>query len=160
MIQGRLVEFMSFFKLTAVVLAENIGVQPSSVSHILSGRNKPSLDFVNKLLSRYPQVSFDWLVNGKGNMLKTENESRESPNLFSESESSYRAPEEPQTEQEISESKMPAPDARRRKSIAKIPKTDAKEADKPQNSTLAKTISRIIVFYSDNTFEEFGPKND
>lgn len=160
MIQGRLVEFMSFFKLTAVVLAENIGVQPSSVSHILSGRNKPSLDFVNKLLSRYPQVSFDWLVNGKGNMLKTENESRESPNLFSESESSYRAPEELQTEQETSESKMPAPDARRRKSMAKIPKTDAKEADKPQNSTLAKTISRIIVFYSDNTFEEFGPRND
>ena len=76
-------ELMSHFKVTALELANNIGVQPSSVSHILSGRNKPSLDFVNKLLDKYPQVNFDWLVNGRGNMLKSSGEEESGRNLFS-----------------------------------------------------------------------------
>ncbi|MDP4223940.1 MAG: helix-turn-helix transcriptional regulator, partial [Bacteroidota bacterium] len=45
-----------------------IGVQPSGISHILSGRNKPSLDFVLKMLERYPFISTEWLLFGKGSM--------------------------------------------------------------------------------------------
>jgi len=50
--------------------ADEIQVQRSSVSHVLSGRNKPSLDFVLKILSTYPEVSSEWLMFGKGQMLK------------------------------------------------------------------------------------------
>ena len=46
--------------------AEKIGVQRSSISHILSGRNKPSLEFVLKVLSSFPEVELYWLLNGKG----------------------------------------------------------------------------------------------
>jgi transcriptional regulator with XRE-family HTH domain len=46
--------------------AEKIGVQRSSISHVLSGRNKPSLDFVLKVLKAYPEVNLYWLLNGKG----------------------------------------------------------------------------------------------
>lgn len=46
--------------------ADEIGVQRSSMSHLLNGRNKPSLDFVMKLVDTYPEVGLDWLLKGKG----------------------------------------------------------------------------------------------
>lgn len=57
--------------LTASKFADEIGVQRSSISHILSGRNLPSLDFVQKVLKTYPEINSDWLLNGNGPMTKT-----------------------------------------------------------------------------------------
>lgn len=54
--------------LTAKQFAEEIGVQPSGMSHILSGRNNPSLDFVMKVMRRYPEIDINWLMSGKGEM--------------------------------------------------------------------------------------------
>ncbi len=59
---------------TSSQFAEEIGVQPSGVSHVLSGRNKPSLDFVLKMLSTYRDLSSDWLLFGKGEIYRSENE--------------------------------------------------------------------------------------
>lgn len=53
---------------TASKFAEMLGVQPSNISHILSGRNKPSLDFIIKVVEAFPDISLDWLIFGKGNM--------------------------------------------------------------------------------------------
>lgn len=49
---------------TAAALAEKIGVQRSSFSHLISGRNKPSLDLLMRLHEAYPEYSLDWLVFG------------------------------------------------------------------------------------------------
>ena len=62
----RLQKVIDFYGLSASSFAEKIGVQRSSISHILSGRNKPSLDFVMKVLASYPEVELYWLLNGKG----------------------------------------------------------------------------------------------
>ena len=62
----RLEKIMSFYSLSASSFADKIGVQRSSISHILSGRNKPSLEFVMKVLSPFPEVDLYWLLNGKG----------------------------------------------------------------------------------------------
>ncbi|WP_100611525.1 helix-turn-helix domain-containing protein [Confluentibacter lentus] len=62
----RLQEVIDFYGESASSFAEKIGVQRSSISHILSGRNKPSLDFVLKILSTYQEVELYWLLNGKG----------------------------------------------------------------------------------------------
>lgn len=70
MIQERILKIMSNYGLNAGQFAEKLGVQPSSISHILSGRNKPSLDFVTKLLNSFPQIDYMWLVMGKGSMMK------------------------------------------------------------------------------------------
>ena len=51
--------------LTASAFADKIGVQRSNVSHVLSGRNKPSYEFIEKLLNAFPNVSSDWLILGK-----------------------------------------------------------------------------------------------
>lgn len=54
--------------ITARQFAEQIGIQPSGMSHILSGRNNPSLDFVLKVVKRWPEVNINWLMLGKGEM--------------------------------------------------------------------------------------------
>ena len=66
----RLKKVMKFYDETASSFAEKIEVQRSSISHILSGRNKPSLDFVMKVLHSYPEVDLYWLMNGKGQFPK------------------------------------------------------------------------------------------
>lgn len=68
----RLQKVIDFYGESASSFAEKIGVQRSSISHILSGRNKPSLDFVLKILSTYPEVELYWLLNGKGSFPKNE----------------------------------------------------------------------------------------
>ena len=62
----RLHKVMDYYGESASSFAEKIGVQRSSISHILSSRNKPSLDFVLKVLSAFPEVDLYWLFNGKG----------------------------------------------------------------------------------------------
>lgn len=54
--------------ITARQFAEEIGIQPSGISHILSGRNNPSLDFVMKVIKRWPEINISWLMFGKGEM--------------------------------------------------------------------------------------------
>ena len=69
---------------SASAMADKIGVQRSSISHILSGRNKPSLDFVMKVLNAYNEVDLYWLLNGKGNYPSTPSETSNSQNSISE----------------------------------------------------------------------------
>ncbi len=70
----RLQKVIDYYGESASSFAEKIGVQRSSISHILSGRNKPSLEFVLKILSSFPEVELYWLLNGKGNFPSLEKE--------------------------------------------------------------------------------------
>ena len=63
---SRIQTVITHYNLTVSAFADKIGVQRSSVSHVLSGRNKPSLDFVLKLVKAFPEVNLYWLLNGKG----------------------------------------------------------------------------------------------
>ncbi|MET2984836.1 helix-turn-helix domain-containing protein [Aureibaculum conchae] len=62
----RLQLVMDYYQLSAAAFADRIEVQRSSISHLLSGRNKPSLDFVLKVLDNFKEVELYWLLNGKG----------------------------------------------------------------------------------------------
>lgn len=65
---NRIKNLISVKNLSASQFADNLGVQRSNISHILSGRNKPSLDFILKLHEIYPEISLEWLILGKGEM--------------------------------------------------------------------------------------------
>lgn len=67
----RIKKILEHHQLTASLFADRIGVQRSSISHILSGRNKPSLDFILKITGEFPDVDIYWLLNGKGSFPKT-----------------------------------------------------------------------------------------
>ena len=157
MIQERIIELMAYLKLTAGALAERIGVQPSSVSHILSGRNKPSLDFVNKLLVCFPQVNYDWLVNGRGSMLKNVAETGEATDLFSFSEQGGSTSVE--TQSEIVEESPRRVVARKAKTINKPNREkEPEEGIGEHKARSERKISKVILFYDDGSFEEFSPK--
>lgn len=68
----RIKKIILFYGISAAQLADKIGVQRSSISHLLSGRNKPSLDFVMKIVKVYDEVDLYWLLNGKGSFPKIE----------------------------------------------------------------------------------------
>lgn len=63
---NRLHQVMKHYELSAASFADKIEVGRSSISHLLSGRNKPSLDFVLKIVNAFPDVELYWLLNGKG----------------------------------------------------------------------------------------------
>ena len=62
----RLKKILAYYGFSAAAFADKIGVQRSSISHLLSGRNKPSLEFVLKVVQSFPEVNLYWLLNGKG----------------------------------------------------------------------------------------------
>jgi transcriptional regulator with XRE-family HTH domain len=69
--KDRIILLIKAKNLTAAQFADQIGVQKSSISHILSGRNNASLDFVQKILLSYPEVNVEWLLFGKGQLFKS-----------------------------------------------------------------------------------------
>lgn len=128
----RLERVINFYGESASSFAEKIGVQRSSISHILSGRNKPSLEFVLKILSSYPEVELYWLLNGKGSF-PAKKEIMPSPPV--------EAPKKI-----IEEVNTPP--------IPKAPINLPEEKIFSEN-TNGKTIERIVVFYSDGTFKNY-----
>ena len=72
---NRLQQFLELENLTPARLADMLGVQRSGLSHILSGRNKPSYDFLTRILTKFPHISADWLMTGKGKAYKESSES-------------------------------------------------------------------------------------
>jgi plasmid maintenance system antidote protein VapI len=80
----RIVKLMKTEGLTNSKFASILGIQRSNVTHIVDGRNKPSLSFIEKLMSKFPHVNIEWMISGTGEMYKQ--------NDSSESQSSIRFP--------------------------------------------------------------------
>ena len=71
----RIIALMDYFHMTPGQFADRISVQRSSISHLLSGRNKPSLEFIQKVLRQFPEINSDWLILGNGEMINMHQES-------------------------------------------------------------------------------------
>ena len=70
----RLLQFLQAENISQAQLADTLSVARGSVSHILSGRNRPGFDFIESLLLHYPSLNLDWLITGKGRMYREEAE--------------------------------------------------------------------------------------
>ena len=66
----RLKQFLSAENITQAQFADNINVVRASVSHVLSGRNNPSYEFIRSIMVKYPDLNIEWLMFGKGRMYK------------------------------------------------------------------------------------------
>lgn len=136
-IATRIKTVIDHYGLSVSAFADTIGVQRSSISHLLNGRNKPSLDFVLKLVDSYPEVDLYWLLQGKG-----------------------KFPAEESEEIQSTETKK-APTL----AFADIPdKTDVQEEQSkiPRSRHQIKDDEpvKIVFFYPDGTFTTFSSKND
>lgn len=111
----RLLQFLQAENLTQTQFADILSVARGSVSHILSGRNKPGYDFLESLMLHYPALNLEWLLTGRGKMYKDAS----------------------------------SEDAEGGIMLDLFPQKTANSGRK---------VQRILVFYSDNTFEEFHPE--
>jgi transcriptional regulator with XRE-family HTH domain len=134
--KDRILQFLKSENKSSAQLAEEIGVQPSGISHILSGRNNPSLDFVMKMLEKYKFLSVEWLLFGKGNM--------------------YRDPEMQQLFDESAN--MDEPDDKKLKVTPVInKKSETVDVLSIDNEDVKPLLERIVWFFDDGSFKEYSP---
>lgn len=132
--QDQIQEILRREDLSSSQFADKIGVQRSSVSHVLSGRNKPGFDFIQKILHAFPNLDADWLITGEGEMYKRRRAGGEIwDGPFSET--------------------SPAKDER--SLSAHVESQGMKEAEGKQVYEVRREVERIIVFYTDKTFREY-----
>ena len=129
--------------ITARQFAEEIGIQPSGMSHILGGRNNPSLEFVSKVLRRYPEIDANWLMLGRGEMYRSA--SAPTPPL-----------QEPVSLPEAEENPVEASLFDEEEPVEQKP-----QAAEYQSSTATEEADRrvegLFVMFSDGTFRAYKP---
>jgi transcriptional regulator with XRE-family HTH domain len=141
----RILEFLRNENKTSAQLAEEIGVQASGISHIISGRNNPSLDFVLKMLEKYKFLSTEWLLFGKGSMY-TE---AKIPTLFGYENATIKEPDDVSPVKEKYDQEIDFQGTIEKK-VGKL-----LSEQKPASTS---DVVKIVWFYANNSFEEFIPR--
>jgi transcriptional regulator with XRE-family HTH domain len=126
--KDRLKELMEQLSVNAAELADKIGVQRSSISHILNGRNLPSSQFIERLLNCFPEVDARWFITGKGGIFRSE---------------IYNKPEEP------AKADIVHPE--------EIKQAKAPQSENPPVLQRGKKIEKVLFFYQDRSFSEYFP---
>ena len=148
--------------ITAKQFAEEIGIQPSGMSHIMSGRNNPSLEFVSKVIRRYPEIDANWLLLGKGEMygqLGIRNEElgiKNNEELGMRNEESYSEPTLFSEPEPLPEPEKIAPLPEPKEVIDEQEDLPLKEEPAPIIADKRRLV-KILFFYDDRTFEEYRP---
>ena len=146
--KDRIKQIIEREKLSSKEFANLCEIQVSNVSHLLSGRSKPSLDTIQKILAAFPTLNTDWLMTGKLPMYKHEKLSQ--PDLFDlfPTEESNIQVSEPQNRvnvapkpTQVAENQVVTTDTIVKEVVKEIP---------------PKKIQRIVVYYTDNTYDEFS----
>ena len=147
----RLQQFLSAENISQAQFADSIDVARASVSHVLAGRNRPGYDFIRSIAEHYPKLNLEWLITGKGKMYK-----QDSP-AVAPAPSPLPVTAEPAAADSLFGDSSFANEEKEED----VPATTVKAAPGAPESTsaedlpaAARSISRIIVFYDDNTYQE------
>ena len=140
-VKQRVLAVMEQEQLSDAQFAEAIGISRGAVSQIKSGRSYPSLDVALKILDRFPSLNPDWLLLGKGEMRRAQTNAMAQPALPNENAADLQTDLENRTHLGIGNT----PNNIQPTVVERIVYRDAP----------AKSISKIVVFYSDNTFDTF-----
>lgn len=141
-------------------LAEMLEVQPSGISHILSGRNKPSMDFITKLLTVFPDISPDWFILGKGDMYRT------ATNPTQSAVSVTAAPPVSISDASQPSAIRPTPQIAEQDLFSAAPATQSRQfsdrnfSDSTSGQSAKKAIRKVMIFFSDHTVESFDYCNN
>lgn len=147
----RIQKIMQEKNLTPSQFAEALGIQRSGLSHILSGRNQPSLEFVKKLIQRFPDVDLYWLLTGEKSRQEIKPVIKREPDLFSQVE---EISAEVSTTTSNAGTQKTVPEA----TEAPVPKKE--EAPVPEPRAVAKVkIRKIILLYEDGTYQMMSPED-
>ena len=139
--KDRIAHIIRAKNLTAAEFALRLGIQPSNISHLLSGRNNPSLDFVKKLNETFPEYSLEWIIFGRGPITVSEPFAPVTPIEPVSTDTYVEIPVEPMAEETLFDQ----------------PKAEEKRLDQLMPSPTG-NLKQIILVYSDNTFEQLSPR--
>lgn len=139
---SRLLQFLNAENISQSQFADSIGVARASVSHILAGRNKPGFDFIERMARRYPTLNLDWLITGKGKM------------YAAGTQAAFSAPAKAEAEEPLAMELWP--DEEEKPAVAEPAATTERKTlvRQVQHAVKQRSISRIVIFYDDNTFQE------
>lgn len=170
----RLQQFLAAENINQAQFADSIGVARASVSHILAGRNKPGYDFLLNMMRRYPELNIEWLLSGTGKMYKSRQDNEKKPvqvttgsiDLFNGLDDLYGSTPEPPAVHEPAAPKIPetSPSTPQETDIPVLPATggpniaatERKNPEiSPQLTQKQRSAVKIVIFYDDNTFQEF-----
>ena len=151
----RLKQFLAAENISQAQFADTLNVVRASVSHILSGRNNPSFDFIKALMLHYPSLNVEWLMFGKGKMYKEAANTEQAP-LAAEPPVSYPVQDLlfPETDDE------PAPEAREIYEVPNQSPSVASSNEIKTSNTQIQTIinqrkvAKIIVLFDDGSYQE------
>jgi transcriptional regulator with XRE-family HTH domain len=189
----RIEKIMQYEAMTSGQFALEIGIQNSTLSHILNNRNNPSLDVMKKILNRFPSINADWLILGQGSMFRQELNSQmptlfsfedennslsgnSSNNLIENSEHTFSSKEHDTAR--ITPERTAVPISKKNETdlikekrggnSGEIKQTFSDQTFKIQDENVhlkieaplnvEKKVTKIILYYTDNTFQEFESK--
>ena len=142
----RLEYIFDYYGLTASSFADKINVQRSSISHLLSGRNKPSLDFILKVLEHFPEIDLLWFLNGVGVFPK---------NYKSQTTNSIGIESKNFGEQiDLFKDNIPA----KKNPVFENKFNEELNTPNLEQQLSRNTIDKIIIFYKDGTFKSYSEK--
>lgn len=141
----RLEKILDYYGLSATAFSEKIDFNRSTISHLISGRNKPSLEFVMKVVHTFEEVNLYWLLNGKGTFPSTAEIENYDSNLASNFQTSKTIAAAEKSPQKNSETNFP------------ISGIDKNSLSGSVSNSSSSSIDRIVIFYSDGSFKEYLP---
>jgi transcriptional regulator with XRE-family HTH domain len=168
--KDRITLFLASEGISPAEFADKIGVQRSSVSHVLNGRNYPSASFIQKMLGSYKTLNPRWLLLGEGIMSDTKSTSVNTPTLFSVPSvtESTKTPVSSVKDNDLSKNDLI--NQLSDNIIDKQSSTDGSNQQLKQNLTQSmselvntsidnKEVERIVLFFKDKTFTAYTPSN-
>lgn len=134
--------------------ADKLGIQRSGVSHLLSGRNKPSFEFISRMLATYPRLNPDWLIMGTGKAYRDMPGAENASQAGSDENHQFEATVQEESvttdmtdlfsaQEQPSEPDIPAP----------APRIEPQQVKPQPKPAPGKHIAQITIFYTDGTYE-------
>lgn len=165
---NRLEFILHNYDYSASSFADKVGVQRSSLSHLLSGRNKPSLDFILKINDAFPELSLEWLIKGTGNYLEKDNTTTITKIIQTPPSTPMTTPYSTDLFSSEKEEEI-TPSFSEKKESKVSEKMDQIQEPKQENSTEnilppfpfgtnKGDIEQVVIFYKDGTFSQFKPR--
>ena len=139
--KDRIAHIIRAKNLTAAEFAMQLGIQPSNISHLLSGRNNPSLEFVKKLKETFPEYSLEWIIFGRGPITVSEPFVEIAPTVKEMEFQSHEDSKEKKFERDLFDSSL-----------------DVKPKSELTSSPSDGVLKKIVLVYSDNTYEVLSPR--
>lgn len=137
----KLQTILDYYSLTASAFADKIGVQRSSLSHLLSGRNKPSLEFILKITEVFKEVDLYWLLQGKGEFPKNEDQNTFTANAIQNDLFEEEATKNLETP-----------------ILNDIPLQKENNLGSKLLEDSNESIEKIVIFYTNGTFKSYNSK--